>query len=67
MPLQYDIIIINDSIERFQKMSLHIILGEKYRNYETAMRKLGLETLESRRAKVCFTFAKKAEKNIKLD
>ena len=54
------------SIERVQKMALHIVLGEKYRDYETAMRKLGLETLESRRAKLCFNFAKKAEKSIKF-
>ena len=56
----------SDSIERVQKMALHIILGDRYRSYETSLGEVGLETLESRRTQLCINFAKKAEKNIKF-
>ena len=36
-------------IERIQKNSLRIILQNKYNNYEEALEKLNLETLEQRR------------------
>ena len=47
-------------------MAFHIILGERYRSYETSLGEVGLETLQSRRAQLCINFAKKAEKNIKF-
>ena len=56
----------SNSIERVQKMALYIILGDEYRNYESALEKLGLETLDSRRTEICINFAKKAEKDIKF-
>ena len=56
----------SNSIERVQKMALHVILGDNYRNYETALGMVGLETLESRRTKLCTNFAIKAEKNPKF-
>ena len=56
----------SNSIERVQKMALHIILGDKYRNYETALGMVGLETLVSRRTQLCINFAKKAVKHSKF-
>ena len=56
----------SNSIERVQKMALHVILGDNYRNYETALGLVGLETLESRRTKLCSNFAIKAEQNPKF-
>ena len=53
------------SIERVQKMALHIILGELYVNYQNALKMANLETLEVRRTKLCLSFAKKAEKSDK--
>ena len=55
-----------NSIERVQKMALHLILGERYKSYERALEMLGLETLETRRTRLCINFALKAEKNEKF-
>ena len=52
-------------IERVQKVALHIILGYRYENYKNALEKTNLETLETRRSKLCLKFALKAEKNDK--
>ena len=52
-------------IERVQKVALHIILGCKYENYRNALQETKLETLETRRDKLCLKFAKKAEQNPK--
>ena len=52
-------------IERIQKSAAHIILGEDYCSYKDALSDLGLESLESRRAKLCLKFIKKAEKHDK--
>ena len=48
------------SIERVQKMALHIILDELYVNYQNALKMANLETLEVRRTKLCLSFAKKS-------
>ena len=53
-------------IERIQKVALHIILGDQYLNYSNALKITNLETLESRRDKLCIKFAKKAERNQKF-
>ena len=53
-------------LERVQKSALKIILGDKYPGYEQALARLDLETLDSRRETLCFTFAKKCTKNEKL-
>ena len=53
-------------IERVQKIALHIILGEDYKSYNSALNNLGLEKLSVRRRKICLTFAKKAEKHKKF-
>ena len=44
-------------IERIQKTSLKIILGDSYVSYEAAMEMSGLQTLHDRREKRCLEFA----------
>ena len=53
------------SIERVQKSFLHIVLGQRYNNYESALRIVNLETLEKRRTQLCLSFAIKASKHPK--
>ena len=50
-------------IERVQKTAFIIILGEDYSSYEHACSLLEMETLESRRDKLCRKFAKKELKS----
>ena len=52
-------------IERVQKSFLHIALGNSYSSYSSAMELAKLETLESRRTKLCLSFATKAAKHPK--
>ena len=56
----------SNSIVRAQKMALHTILGDEYRNYETASGIVGLKTLVSRRTPLCINFAKRVVENIKF-
>ena len=44
-------------------MALKIILGVEYQNYDDALVKLNLETLEKRRMNICLKFAKTIEKS----
>lgn len=53
------------AIERVQKVSLRIILGENYLNYENALKITQLKTLCERRKKLCLNFAKQCVKNPK--
>ena len=53
-------------IERIQKSAAHIILGEEYSSYREALESLNLQSLQSRRDKLCLNFAKKAEKHTKF-
>lgn len=53
-------------IERVQKCAAHIILGSDYETYKQAVKTLGLDTLQSRRDKLCLKFGKKAEKHPKF-
>ena len=53
-------------IERIQKMALRIILGSEYDNYEAALERLDIETLEKRRKDICVKFAKSIEKSDKF-
>ena len=53
-------------IERVQKTACAIILGSKYNTYKEALSVLELETLCSRRKKLCLNFAKKAIKHPKF-
>ena len=50
-------------IEMVQKCAAHIILGEHYNSYKCAVDELGLESLETRKTRVCVNFVKKAEKH----
>ena len=53
-------------IERIQKTALAIILGGRYRTYKEALTLLKMDTLETRRTKLCIKFALKAVKNPKF-
>ena len=53
-------------IERVQKSALCIILGETYHSYRSALKQAKLESLFSRRNKLCKKFAKKSLKNSKF-
>ena len=53
-------------IERVQKTSVKLILGASYQNYNQSLEKLNLDTLASRREKMCLKFAKKCTKSQKF-
>ena len=46
------------SIEKIQKVSFKIILGEQYKSYFQARKVLSAQTLDERRSKLCLNFAK---------
>ena len=50
----------SDKIEKIQKTSLKIILGDMYISYSTALEMCDLETLFERREKRCLDFALKS-------
>ena len=54
------------ALERVQKIVLHIILGEEYISYSSALKTTGLTKLSIRRRKLSLNFAKKAQKNPKF-
>ena len=47
-----------NSLERIQKASVKIILKNSYKDYESALEMLNLDTLNERRRKQCLKFAK---------
>ena len=53
-------------IERVQKTAVKLILGNSYTNYDEALVKLDLDTLEERRDQICLKFAKRCTKNHKF-
>ena len=53
-------------LERVQKTVLHIILGDQYFSYSSALKATGLEKLTDRRKKLSINFAKKAQKTPKF-
>ena len=53
-------------LERIQKSAVHIIMGQDYQSYDMALNHLKMESLESRRIKLCLNFAKKAMKHDKF-
>ena len=55
----------SESIERVQKTSLRIILGNEYENYQQALEHCCLEKLKSRRETLCLRFGKKCVKSAK--
>ena len=52
---------IND-IERIQKSAVKMILKSEYRDYDSALKTLNIESLYNRREKLCLSFAKKCLK-----
>ena len=52
-------------IERVQKAALHIILGNKYTSYSSALKTTQLDSLAARREALCLKFSKKAVKHEK--
>ena len=53
-------------LERVQKSAIKVILGERYKDYQDALRQLNMETLEMRREKLCLKFAKQCLRHEKL-
>ena len=53
-------------LERIQKSAFHIILGELYVSYSAALKLLSMETLNTRRTKLCKKFVRKSVKNDKF-
>ena len=53
-------------IERVQKSALCIILGNRYKSYRVALKQLKVETLFTRRQRLCEKFAKKCFKHPKF-
>ena len=53
-------------LERVQKTALKIILGNKFKSYDNALKILDLQTLEERRTELCITFAKRTSKHPKF-
>ena len=53
-------------LERVQKNSSRIILGNKYTNYEDSLNILGLETLEKRRSHLALKFGQNCTANTKI-
>ena len=52
---------VND-IERIQKSAVKMILKDEYKNYESALKSLNIDSLKDRREKLCVKFAKKCLK-----
>ena len=54
------------SLERIQKTALHIILGDQYHSYSSALRSTGLVKLSERRRNICKQFAKKGSETLQV-
>ena len=55
------------NLERVQKTVLHIVLGDNYKSYSSALKISGLQKLSERRKKLSLAFAKKAVKSSKFN
>ena len=53
-------------LERIQKSAMKVIFGNGYKDYQDALKKIGLDTLEKRRDRLCLDFAKGCLKIEKL-
>ena len=53
-------------LERVQKSSFSIILGDQYQSYRYALKYLNMETLQARRVRLCKKFAKKSANSSKF-
>ena len=54
-----------EDLERVQKVSLRMILKNRYKDYDNALNLAGLEKLSQRRVQLCLNFARKCVKNPK--
>ena len=54
------------NIERVQKSVVRIIMGSRYKSYETSLKYLSLDPLYKRREKLCLKYAIKCLKNEKF-
>ena len=52
-----------EDLERVQKAALRIIIGKECMNYDDALLKADMESLEDRREKLCKNFAEKSIKS----
>ena len=55
----------SDELERVQKSATKIIMGNKYSDYDNALKFLQIDRLSERRKKLCLNFAKKSVKHEK--
>lgn len=55
-----------EHLEKIQKSAAKLILTDKYRGYNSALKLLNLPSLESRRHTLCLSFARKASKSKKF-
>lgn len=55
----------SDQIENCQKRAFAVILGPYYRSYNSALKRLGQETLSDRRVTAALNFGKKCVRNLK--
>jgi hypothetical protein len=55
-----------EDLERIQKAAVKIILGNQFNNYEDALEKIDLQSLNERRDELCLKFAKKCLKSEKV-
>ena len=53
----------SEDLERVRKNAVRIILGKPFNDYQEALEKIGLQTLNERRTEVSLNFAKKCLKN----
>ena len=53
-------------LERVQKAAIKVILGKKYTTYKDGLKQLRIDDLETRRKKLCLSFAKKCVKHEKV-
>ena len=51
------------TLERIQKRCFRVILGNQYTDYDSAMTRFNTTTLEKRRIKLCYKFAKSVLKS----
>ena len=55
------------NLERVQKCAVKIMLGKRYKDYESALELVDLENLSERREQLCLKFAKKCLENKKTE
>ena len=56
----------SQDLERVQKNSLRLVLGDRYKSYQNALNLLNLQKLSERREMLCLKMAKKCPNNPKM-